>query len=102
MLLFGLILGAKKPKAWNFFGWITGAIIALWLVGRVADYYELYYPGTMLFSTMWWNDNLPWMIPLLLIIIFAIIVISSGGEKKEKNTFENIIKHLTEKDESGW
>ena len=102
MLVFGLILGAHKPKAWNFFGWIIGAIIALWLVGRVADYYELYYPGTMLFSTMWWNNNLPWMIPVLLIVIFAIVIISSGGEKKDKNVMSDIITKLTEKDTDTW
>lgn len=103
MLIFGLILGSHKPKAWNFFGWIIGVIIAIWLIGRVADYYELYYPGTALFSTMWWSNNLPWMIPILLIVIFAIVIISSGGEnKKPGNSLESIFKMLTEKSTEKW
>jgi len=81
MLIFGLLFGAKKPKAWNFFALTTGLIVLIWLIGRIADYYELYYPGTMIFSAMWWQGNLPWIIPVLLIAIFAIVVISSGKEK---------------------
>jgi hypothetical protein len=57
----------------------------------------MYYPGTMIFSQMWWAENLPWIIPLLIILIFAIIVISSGGEEK-KTPFQEIWKSLTEKE----
>jgi hypothetical protein len=103
MLLFGLILGSKKPKIWHLFGWVTGLIILVWLVGRVADYYELYYPGTVVFSTMWWNNNLPWMIPIFIIIIFAIVVVSSGKDKTAGgNDLSKILNVLTEKDTDGW
>jgi hypothetical protein len=102
MLIFGLMLGSKKPAAWNFFSWIIGAIIAVWLLGRVADYYELYTPGTTLFSTNWWNSNLPWIIPVLLIVVFAIIIISSGGESKPKNSLQYIMKQLTEPTKDSW
>jgi hypothetical protein len=98
MLILGLVWGGQKMKAWNFIGGIIGLAIFVWILGRVADYYEMYYPGTVVFSQMWWAENLPWIIPLLIILIFAIIVISSGGEKKTGTPFAEIWKHLTEKE----
>ena len=97
MLLLGLVWGKQKMKVWNFIGGFIGLAIFIWILGRVADYYEMYYPGTMIFSQMWWAENLPWIIPLLIILIFAIIVISSGGEEK-KTPFQEIWKSLTEKE----
>ena len=97
MLLLGLIWGEQRPKAWNFIGGIIGFLFFIWILGRVADYYQMYYPGTMIFSSIWWTNNAPWIVPLIIIIIFAIIVISSGGEKDE-NKFEKIWKSLTEKE----
>jgi len=106
MLLMGLAFGSNKPKIWKFVGYMIGLVFIVWLLGRVADYYELYYPGTMLFSTMWWQQNLPWIVPILIIIIFAIIVISSGSDKpkgKEKTFGGQLIKLLSETEEDeGW
>jgi len=104
MLMFGLLLGPKKPKSWIFFAGIVGIMALVWLLGRVADYYEMYYPGTAIFSTMWWNNNLPWIIPILIILIFAVVVISSGSEKKtgEKTFGNQFMKLMTEKSEDEW
>jgi len=104
MLMFGLLLGPKKPKAWIFFAGIVGIMALVWLLGRVADYYEMYYPGTMLFSTIWWSNNLPWIIPVLVILIFAIVVISSGKDKDNNaKTFgDQFMKLMTEKSEDEW
>jgi hypothetical protein len=82
MLLLGLVWGAKKPPVWNYLGAFIGLAVFVWVLGRVADYYQMYYPGTVIFSSIWWQGNLPWIIPLLIIVIFAIVVITSGGEKK--------------------
>ena len=82
MLLLGLVWGGKKPPVWNYIGAFIGLAVFVWVLGRVADYYQMYYPGTIIFSAIWWQGNLPWIIPLLIIAIFAIVVITSGGEKK--------------------
>jgi hypothetical protein len=104
MLIMGLILGAKKPKHWNFLGLIIGFVFFIWILGRIADYYEMYNAGTMLFSSNWWAINMPWMIPIFIIIIFAIIVISSGSERKEgeKPFGERLMEIMTQKSEEDW
>jgi hypothetical protein len=102
MLLMGLLIGANKPKIWRFIGLIIGFAFFVWILGRVADYYEMRFPGTMIFSSNWWANNMPWMIPIFIIIIFAIVVISSGGEKKEPTFGGQIMQLLKENEEGGW
>ena len=98
MLLLGLVWGGKKPPVWNFVGAFIGLAVFVWVLGRVADYYQMYSPGTIIFSSIWWENNLPWIIPILVIVIFAIVIISSGKEpSKDENALQKIIKDLTEK-----
>jgi len=97
MLLLGLIWGEKRPEAWTFIGGIIAFIVFIWILGRVADYYQIWYPGTMIFSTEWWANNAPWIVPIVIIIIFAIIIIASGGEKNEAS-LDKILKALTRKE----
>ena len=96
MLLLGLVWGAKKPPVWNYLGAFIGLAVFVWVLGRVADYYQMYYPGTIIFSAIWWQSNLPWIIPLLIIVIFAIVVITSGSEKtaEEKTVGARLLKDL--------
>lgn len=99
MLLLGLIWGAKRPEIWTYIGGMIGLVIFVWILGRVADYYEMYYPGTIIFSRVWWENNLPWIIPLLIIIIFAIVVISSSKERPSGTPAEKIWNALMERKE---
>ena len=99
MLLLGLVWGGKRMKAWTFVGGIIGVVVFAWILGRVADYYQMYFPGTVVFSSMWWESNLPWVVPIIIIIIFAIVIISSGKERTGGNALEKIMHDLTEKEE---
>ena len=102
MLLLGLVWGGKAMKGWKFIGMIIGLVVFVWILGRVADYYQLYYPGTVVFSTLWWASNLTWIIPILVIIIFAIVIISSGGPSTpagQDTPLVKIMRTLTEKEE---
>jgi hypothetical protein len=99
MLLLGLVWGSKHPKLWTLVGGIIGIVVFVWILGRVADYYQIYSPGTIIFSSMWWENNLPWIIPIIVIVIFAIVIISSGKEPSAgENPLQKIIKDLTEKE----
>ena len=96
LLVMGLVWGENRPKWWTFIGLFIGLAIFVWILGRVADYYQMYFPGTAIFSQIWWSENMVWIIPILVIVIFGIIVVASGSKKKMD--FQEIWKSLTEKE----
>jgi hypothetical protein len=105
MLLLGLVWGAQRPEAWTLIGGIIGIVVFVWIFGRIADYYQMYSPGTVLFSSIWWENNLPWLIPLIFIVIFALVIISSGKDRATVDpnapAGEKLLDYLFKR-KSGW